>query len=140
MSRSELLLHRQLYLHGAQGSPPPAAPAPAPAAGQAAQVDVGDFAIQFSCPDCALLHTMRDNEKDQVAACGCGRQFDLAAALRLFPGRYGGSCPACRRQCGDHDAMERHLTEAHGTGEAAPDRRGVATVIRHAILSSCCGN
>ena len=119
MSRSELLLHRQLYLHGAQGSPPP------PAASTSTQFDVGDFAIQFTCPDCALLHTMRDNEKDQVLACGCGRQFDLAAALRLFPGRYGGSCLACRRECGDHDAMESHLTEAHGTGESMyRQRRG----------------
>ena len=116
VNRSELLLHRQLYLHGAQGSPPP------PAA-PAAALDAGDCVVQFPCPDCGLLLSVGDAGRERSVACGCGRQLDLAAVLRLFPDKYGdGACLACRRQCDDHDAMERHLADAHGTGESARGR------------------
>ncbi|XP_043235367.1 zinc finger protein 564-like [Amphibalanus amphitrite] len=110
VNRSELLLHRQLYLHGAQGSPPPPEE---PAAAEA------DCALQFACPDCGLVHTLRDSEQQpRPPACQCGRQMDIASVLRLFPNGGGnGACLACHQSCDGPDAMERHLAEVHGAGD-----------------------
>lgn len=108
MKREDLLLHRQLYLHGAQ------APLPPPPALRAS--DLEEFAIQFCCPGCSLPLTVQDCQADVAVTCGCGRQFDMADVLKLFPGKYPPRCLLCDESCEDHDAMETHLNERHAAG------------------------